>query len=1188
MAEKMTQVISPELLKMIKQETINARTSVLLKKGDTVLPYFYTLIENINSEILPNVRLEDLPNTRIPMEFEVRFASRNKTSISKIKFDNVIKYLKSFNFIQMINSFENSMRIIPETRDDEKIRIELNGLIPIQHYCRSENLENVMQMNKDMVQFTEKKNYSHNGEHSRPIYNELYDLKYSFMTEKSLDFNDKVVRDIRSNWKKLSKVYRIINRLKFSDGSEKYPLFNVDMSVVKQNKSSRDGRSMLNSGVVDAFPVYEIECELNVDNFKKQLFEFYLTLTTEDKTLEIFVNKINTFINDVYNTLKKYVKLILMGLQDSKHLLSLDEIEKNLVEYSDLVFGRRQYPLYPKNFCGPSSLTLQPENIQPLENPEKLEEEHEEGELDEVLPSMKTISYELPNIRGHYCVTDKADGMRKLLYVNGVGKFFLINTNMEIQYTGCELRENKELFNSVLDGEHVVHDKSGKYVNVFMAFDIYFINKRNVRHYPFTVLGSGGTIEDEQRLRFLNKFVRDTESTWKNSHTERMPLTLKNKQFYIAKDDFSIFECCFKILDSVNNSEYEYETDGLIFTPTLLPVGSSSMKKHGPVSKTTWVNSFKWKPPKYNTIDFLVTTEKTTNGTDKIENVMYGGTRGPSGNDLKQYKTLILRCGYDEKKHGVLNACMKVYNGDYIQPFINMDEDDGYLPVPFFPTNPYDENAHLCRIELKSDTIGNKAMLTHEGETFEDEMIVEFSYNPSAPLLEKWTPLRVRYDKTQEFRMGYKNFGNAYHVANSNWQSIHNPISDKGISTGENLPKPINDDVYYSAKKKSDLTKSMRTFHNIVVKQELLRVAGMLSIPTLLDLAVGKSGDLNKWTTNNYDMVVGVDISKDNINNPRDGACLRYLRKHQNNSNNNSIPDALFFQANSSLNLKNGDAFYTDKERDYMQILYGIKEPSNETPNKIKQYAGQFREGFGVTACMFALHYFFKDVETLKSFIINVVENTTKDGIFIGCCFDGKKIFDLLDEKEKDESFTIQHKGELITRITKLYNTNTFDSNSLSLGMAIDVYQESIGTTAREYLVNFDYFIKVMSLFGFEVLSEDTVKNIISNGLKTSLGSFRHFKTIMESQNIKMEEYEEKLSYLNNYFIFVKRVNVDPKTVGSIDDMGMIDTFIAQREAKMERVLNLKMSASRTDVADENPTTPVPVKKVIKMKLKKK
>ena len=41
------------------------------------------------------------------------------------------------------------------------------------------------------------------------------------------------------------------------------------------------------------------------------------------------------------------------------------------------------------------------------------------------------------NIRNNYTVTDKADGMRKLLYINNDGKIYLLTTSMNIEFTGC-------------------------------------------------------------------------------------------------------------------------------------------------------------------------------------------------------------------------------------------------------------------------------------------------------------------------------------------------------------------------------------------------------------------------------------------------------------------------------------------------------------------------------------------------------------------------------------------------------------------------------------------------------------------------------------------------------------------------------------------------------------------------------
>ena len=40
-------------------------------------------------------------------------------------------------------------------------------------------------------------------------------------------------------------------------------------------------------------------------------------------------------------------------------------------------------------------------------------------------------------------------------------------------------------------------------------------------------------------------------------------------------------------------------------------------------------------------------------------------------------------------------------------------------------------------------------------------------------------------------------------------------------------------------------------------------------------------------------------------------------------------------------------------------------------------------KGFNIVSCQFALHYFFKDKATLKNFMINLVECTALNGIFI-------------------------------------------------------------------------------------------------------------------------------------------------------------------------------------------------------------
>ena len=102
-----------------------------------------------------------------------------------------------------------------------------------------------------------------------------------------------------------------------------------------------------------------------------------------------------------------------------------------------LVHGEKyqESKITSKHFIGPSSLPLKLKNI---------------AELDEKL--------KIPNIRNNYTVTDKADGDRCLLFINDDGKMYMINSNMDVIFTGSKTT-SKELFNSLLDGEHISFDK---------------------------------------------------------------------------------------------------------------------------------------------------------------------------------------------------------------------------------------------------------------------------------------------------------------------------------------------------------------------------------------------------------------------------------------------------------------------------------------------------------------------------------------------------------------------------------------------------------------------------------------------------------------------------------------------------------------------------------------------------------
>ena len=111
----------------------------------------------------------------------------------------------------------------------------------------------------------------------------------------------------------------------------------------------------------------------------------------------------------------------------------------------------------PRDFTGPSSFTLQLENI--------IEQDEDNKQ---------------PNIRNDYTVTDKADGERKLLYIASDGKIYMIDTNMNVIFTGSKTNE-KTIFDSLIDGEHIKYDKNGNYIQLYAAFDVYYIHTKNTR-----------------------------------------------------------------------------------------------------------------------------------------------------------------------------------------------------------------------------------------------------------------------------------------------------------------------------------------------------------------------------------------------------------------------------------------------------------------------------------------------------------------------------------------------------------------------------------------------------------------------------------------------------------------------------------------------------------------------------------
>jgi hypothetical protein len=1044
------------------------------------------------------------------VELEVRFGTKGIKPINKIDFDNVIKKLKSLGFDTSRDEY--LLRAYPEYIDPvtginktSNMRLELQGIQTIQTYCKTNSLEKAGMYNFVQKGIFKKKE----GSLLFPVDYDDFNFRVALNTEQKIGADSALEMDIKSKWADTKKTFRYINRVQMTH--RKFP-FTVDFSIVKrshrgfvQDKYLKKGfqrprqieipeYTISESKVFDDEPRYEIEIELNSHYMR---------------------NNWMYDSNRIISEMKQVIKYILSGLQQTNYPVSYKEQKDILTKYAMLSKGPDYKPearVLSRDFIGPSSNTLQLINILPV-NQDSI----------------------VPNIRNSYTVTDKADGDRKLMFVDSNGKVYLIDTNMNVQFTGCKTSEY--FGNTIIDGEHILHDKMGKYINLYAAFDIYFLDGKDKRALEFVTLNPE-SIKANYRLPLLDSYIKNLNLKSVVPNETQCPLRVVCKTFYTSSERQTIFQGCKTIIVKSNDDLFEYNTDGLIFTPMNMGVG---LERPGDViknTKVTWSYSFKWKPPIFNTIDFLVSIKKGPNGEDLISNLFKDGTNVSSIEQIEQYKTLILRVGFDSKKHGYLNPCEDIYQ-DNIQGPSDVDNEDGYKPVRFYPTNPYDPEASICNIMLKDDTNGDKKMMTEDGEIIEDNTIVEFKYVITNDKLWRWVPIKIRYDKTSELRMGMKNYGNAYHVANDNWHSIHYPVTSKMLGSGDNIPNELgDDDVYYNKTTNVSKTRGLRDFHNLFVKKLLIMNVSK-SGDILIDYAVGKGGDIPKWIASNLSFVFGIDISRDNIENKLDGVCARYLNYRKKFK---IMPSGLFVNGNSSVNIKNTDAIYTQKGKQITKAIFGEGAKDEKLLGKgvYKQF-GKAKEGFDISSIQFALHYMFENNLTLQNFLRNISECTKVGGYFIATSYDGETLFRALSDKSPGESISIFQDEIKIWDVKKIYDNVNFDDDISSLGYAVDVYQETINKVFREYLVNFNYLTRLMENYGFVQITDVEARQL---GLPGSSGMFNELYNVMEQEisrnRAKGADYgdamymtngEKRISFLNRYFVYKKIRNVDTETI---------------------------------------------------------
>lgn len=902
-----------------------------------------------------------------------------------------------------------------------------------------------------------------------------YSVRVKTRREIPMENNDFRIKEIFGKWPQQKKAFRLIRRWSFEDKGIRY-----DLSIVRSTKRSLQKNYIWQHKFNDqdlalAPYMYEIEVEL---------------IRLEDDTEDL-----------AFKRLIKGIGEVLRGIQKSSILINNIQKTKALSSYQSIVKTDK--------FIGCAPITLEQQNF------------------------IKDIVEGVPNIRTGYNVTDKADGLRCLAFVDGKGELFLIDMAMNVYRTGMSQSSCRE---SIIDGEFVTKDRENKSIQKFLAFDIYYTtDKKLVSNLPFYSKEDDVNTRYKELVSWMEKFNKDPTPIIKYM-TPSIQIQVSMKKYYFAPPgDIPIFKLCKIALDT----GHEYNTDGLILTSNSLPLPGYDEERKIVKPGVTFYEQFKWKPSHDNTIDFLVRFEKDPENK-KLDRIAIG--IAPDTDETIRYKTIRLFVGSQQQRaYNPRDLILNDIKPERLEGKIN------YRPVPFYPKDFNDPMASICYGIIQVDPATQEEYVATKinNEPIQDKSIIEMAYDPSKPRGWRWIPIRIRHDKTERLQRGEKKgeYGrtlNSEMVANSVWNSIHDPITPHMIKSGsdqqteneatENLKAIEKRNTlalkYFERKAPVEdvlLVKGLRGFHNGYIKEVLLYGHCLNAGSKLIDIACGEGSDIRRWNDKKVSFVLGIDNAGNNITGNENGTYARYLEIQ--NKFRLTLPPMVFVIGDTSKRILDGKAGETVQESDILRSIFGEK-PSGPIPSMIDRVAAsELKEGADSMSCMFALHYFFESKAKLDGLLQNIRETIKVGGYFFGCCFDGESVFDFLEGVDKGKTKTGEEKGSLIWTIRKEYDKDELTNDEESLGQKINVHFISIGKPHDEYLMNFTYFKKCMNENGFSLLNPEELKEI---GLVNSTGLFSESYKMggKSTERFQMSDIVKQFSFFNRWFIFKKKENI--------------------------------------------------------------
>ena len=742
------------------------------------------------------------------------------------------------------------------------------------------------------------------------------------------------------------------------------------------------------------------------------------------------------------------------------------------------------------------------------------------------LPAMQSQSLENQHVASdlttQYSISDKADGERYFMLIMQK-KIFLISNNLEVKEIDGSKYNLEKYDNTILDGEYVYISDTNKFI--FLAFDCLMFNGTDLRdevkletrldNLNNVLIGcfnvntvnkkysKQGDLTD--MLKFYTEQIKSLFSEM-NSKLKKDNNVVMGKLFFIpfgsySAEIYAYSNMVWTLYTKDKSIGCPYILDGLIYTPL--------NQKYTRNLKEIKHQIYKWKPSNTNSVDFYVKFEKNPD-TQQILNV-YDNSNGKDLNESLEGRNF-------EKEGTTLENVSDYRVGDKIYRICNLYVGSTKTGIEQPVLFDKDNNLFLAYLYLQNGEVRDI-----EGNIIQDSTVVEFAYN-NDPTLEhpyRWIPLRTRFDKTESVLKYQRKYGNNEFIANKVWRSIISPFELNDIKmladienhdsymknvikariTKEDIVKERSENMYYQLI--TNLAQPMRNFHNFIKSNMIytlcypkMTMKESKNKLNVLEVGIGRGGDLMKFYHSGVGKLVGFDIDYDGIYSATDGVISRYQTMKRKMPN---FPKSIFLIADAGtlLDLESQEkslGTVSDINKQTLKQVFGISNSDTK------------HDKFDIFNCQFMLHYTFKNDSSWNNFCGNVNKYLNKDGYLLITTTDGKLLNDSFVDDKITHYYTDNGKKKKLFEYKKLYTDTDLKKTGLSIDFFNAMYMIE-NTYQPEYIIDPDFLIN-------ELESKCNMILLDTDSFGNQFNMYRYF-----FENIADYEANEKT---NSYFMKIK------------------------------------------------------------------